>query len=110
MELLFVGFGLVMGMLGSVRQILAGGIDPFADAWISLGMVLSLVLGLGSLLVPTFTGMKSPLTIPGVAAPHETGRRAVLYAVLIAALASAFVFEELGRPRTGHSSARPPRP
>jgi uncharacterized protein involved in response to NO len=101
MELLFVGFGLVMGLLGSVRQILAGGIDPTADRWISLGMVLSLVLGVGSLLVPTFTMMKSPLTIPGVAAAHETGRRALLYAVLIAALASAFAFEELGRPRTG---------
>jgi uncharacterized protein involved in response to NO len=101
MELLFVGFGLVMGMLGSARQMVGGGIDGVADAWISLGMVLSLVLGLGSLLVPTFTGMKSPLTIPGIAAPHESGRRALLYAVLIAALASAFAFEELGRPRTG---------
>jgi uncharacterized protein involved in response to NO len=84
-----------------VRQILAGGIDPFADSWISLGMILSLVLGLGGLLVPTFTMMKAPLVIPGVAGPHESGRRALLYGVLIAALASAFVAEEFRQPRFG---------
>ena len=32
---------------------------------ISLGMVLSLVLGLGGLLVPTFSGMAPPLVVPG---------------------------------------------
>lgn len=101
MELMFVGFGLLMGLLGGVREIVAGGIDPFAATWISLGMVLSLVLGLGSLLVPTFTMMKSPLEIPGIAAAHEAGRRAALYGVLIAALAIAFVAEEIGQPRAG---------
>jgi uncharacterized protein involved in response to NO len=101
MELLFVGFGLATGLVGAVRLAAAGGIDPFASRMLSLGMVLSLVLGLGGLLVPTFTGMRAPLVIPGVAGAHERRGRLPLYLLLILGLASAFVLEALGRPDAG---------
>ena len=73
----------------------------FAQRLVSLGMVLSLVLGVGSLLVPTFTGMRNPLVIPGVAGAHERRGRLALYATLIAAFALAFVAELAGHARLG---------
>src|SRR5262245_30666710 len=101
MELLFVGLGLVFGLSGALMQLSTSGLDPFAGRLISLGMVLSLVLGLGGLLVPTFTGMRSPLAIPGIAGPHERRGRAVLYIVLVGALACAFALEAAGLGRAG---------
>ncbi len=101
MELVFVGFGLACGLAGGVRQLWAGAGDPLASRLVSLGMVLSLVLGLGSLLVPTFTQMRSPLVIPGVAGAHERRGRALLYAGLMAAFAGAFVAEAAGHARIG---------
>jgi uncharacterized protein involved in response to NO len=102
-EFAFVGFGLVLGMLGGV--VLAAealGATPtlpprFADHLISLGMVLSLVIGVGSLLVPTFAGLRQPLAIPGVAGPHERRGRRTLYAAVIATFLLAFVAEGTGR-------------
>jgi uncharacterized protein involved in response to NO len=70
LELMFVGFGLLLGLAGGT-VLLAGalgaqlGVPRFGERLVSLGMVLSLVLGVGGLLVPTFTGMRNPLVIPG---------------------------------------------
>jgi uncharacterized protein involved in response to NO len=100
-ELMFVGLGLVLGLTGALMQIVAGEVRPFPGRMISLGMVLSLVLGLGGLLVPTFTGMRAPLEIPGVARPHERAGRVLFYLGLMAALVGAFVLEAAGQPRLG---------
>lgn len=106
LELMFVGFGLLLGLAGGLAQLAdaAGrGMAPprFGERLISLGMVLSLVLGVGGLLVPTFTGMRNPLVIPGVAGAHERRGRLAFYAALIAAFALAFVAELAGQPRAG---------
>jgi uncharacterized protein involved in response to NO len=101
-EFLFVGFGMLMAMAGSGLRLaaeLGGGPElpaRFAERLLSLGMVLSLVLGVGSLLVPTFAGLRDPLAIPGVAGPHERRGRRPLYLVFIGALASAFALELAG--------------
>jgi uncharacterized protein involved in response to NO len=106
-EFLFVAFALAAGMLGAMLRLgLALGTDPslparFAERLTSLGMVLPLVLGLGSLLVPTFTGMRDPLAIPFVAAPHERRGRRGLYAMLVAAFALGFAAELAGHPVLG---------
>jgi hypothetical protein len=100
-EVIFVGFGLLLGLIGAFRQVLTGQAEVLAGRLLSLGLVLSLVLGLGGLLVPAFTGMPAPLAIPGLSGAHERPRRLALYAVVIAALAAAFVAETLGRDPLG---------
>ena len=106
LELVFVGFGLASGLAGAVIQCgFATGLPlpwpRFGERLISLGMILSLVLGVGGLLVPTFTGMRDPLVIPGVARAHERRSRLVLYLSLVAVFALAFVAELAGSPRLG---------
>ena len=64
-------------------------------------MVLSLVLGVGGLLVPTFTAMKQPLVIPGLARPHERAPRRALHSTIAIMLIAALVLEALGRQRAG---------
>lgn len=106
-EFAFVGFGLLLGLAGGLLQLaMAAGLatEPaprFAERLISLGMLLSLVLGVGGLLVPVFAGMRDPLVIPHVAGPHERRGRRVLYAILLGVLALAFAAEALGRPGLG---------
>jgi uncharacterized protein involved in response to NO len=106
-EFLFAGWALLCGLAGGALQIaLALGVTlplppRFPERLISLGMVLSLVLGLGALLVPTFAGMRAPLALP-FAAPHARGgARRALYVALIAALAGAFALEAAGHARSG---------
>jgi uncharacterized protein involved in response to NO len=106
LELAFVGFGLCLGLAGGLWQLAAasGWPEPaprFGERLVSLGMVLSLVLGVGGLLVPVFAGMREPLAIPGIAAAHERRGRAALYGTLIAAFALAFAVELLGWARLG---------
>lgn len=106
LEMVFVAFGLLLGLAGGLMQLAeaAGVPEPvprFGDRLISLGMVLSLVLGVGGLLVPVFAGMRDPLLIPGVAGPHERRGRRALYGALIAAFALAFVSELAGLARLG---------
>ena len=106
LELMFVGFGLLLGFAGGLVQLADAAGTPltaprFGERLVSLGMVLSLVLGVGGLLVPTFTGMRDPLVIPGVAGAHERRGRLALYATLIAAFALAFVIERAGHARAG---------
>jgi uncharacterized protein involved in response to NO len=103
----FVAFGLALGALGGALRWAesSGGafVLParFAERLLSLGMVLSLVVGVGSLLVPTFAGIRDPLVIPAIAKPHERGGRRVLYAMAMAGLALAFVIEALGHATLG---------
>jgi hypothetical protein len=106
LELMFVGFGLLLGLAGGAIQLADALGFPlsaprFGERMVSLGMVLSLVLGVGGLLVPTFTGMRNPLLIPGVAGAHERRGRLALYVVFIAAFALAFVAELAGHARMG---------
>lgn len=106
LELMFVGFGLLLGLAGGLVQLaeatgFQGTVPRFGERLVSLGMVLSLVLGVGGLLVPTFTGMRNPLVIPGVAGAHERRGRLAFYAALIATFALAFVAELAGQARAG---------
>ena len=105
-ELVFVGFGLLLGLAGGAVQLgeaagAAFGPPRFGERLVSLGMVLSLVLGVGSLLVPTFAGLPRPLEIPGIAGAHERPGRLALYLTLIAMFALAFAAELLAAPRAG---------
>lgn len=106
-EFLFVALGLALGAIGSALRLAAElGAGPelparFAERLLSLGMVLSLVLGVGSLLVPTFAGLRDPLAIPGLAGPHERRGRRPLYLGLMAALLLAFGLELAGLARAG---------
>ncbi|HEV8479262.1 MAG TPA: NnrS family protein [Candidatus Eisenbacteria bacterium] len=96
-ELMFVGFGLLLGAMGGVWQLVGGVENPLPGRLVSLGMVLSLVLGLGSLLVPTFSAMAAPVSVPGMTGPPARGNRAPLYVILLGALAASFVLEARGR-------------
>jgi uncharacterized protein involved in response to NO len=101
-EFLFAALGLVLGLLGGA--LLLGGamgwwFEPqprFGIRLVSLGFVLSLVLGLGALLVPTFSGMRDPMQIPGLAGAHQRGPRFAVYLPLALVLLAAFVAEALG--------------
>jgi uncharacterized protein involved in response to NO len=106
-EFIFAALGLAFGVVAAVMMIgvAAGGwpepVPRFGVRLASLGLVLSLVLGLGSLLVPTFSGMRDPLAIPLIARPHQRAPRRALYLPLAAVLVAAFVAEALGRPALG---------
>jgi uncharacterized protein involved in response to NO len=64
-------------------------------------MLLPLVLGVGGLLVPTFSSMRQPLQIPGIAGPHERRPRRLLYVAVTATIVASFVMEALGHPASG---------
>jgi uncharacterized protein involved in response to NO len=98
-EALFIGVGLLLGLAGSAFTLLTAFGVPGEPTprlgihMISLGMVVSLVLGVGALLVPVFIGIRDPLVIPKIAKPHaRTGRR-VLYISVAALLVLSFVAE-----------------
>jgi uncharacterized protein involved in response to NO len=103
-EFLFVGLGIGFGIAGGALQSLAAlGIDSgvpeaLAARMVSLGMMLPIVLGVGSLLVPAFAGIRDPLLIPGIAKPHERRGRRALYATLAAIFASSFLLDGRGAP------------
>ena len=106
-EFLLVAMGLLLGLAGGLVSfgVSAGFFaEPsprFGLHLISMGMVLSLVLGVGGLLVPTFSSMREPLVIPGLARPHERGPRRALYSAVAAALLAALAAEASGMPRAG---------
>ncbi len=106
-EFVYVGLGLLFGLAGTAllaAEALGGarvGPPRFAAHLLSTGMVLTLVLGVGSLLVPTFIGLRAPLEIPGIARAHERGPRRVFHAVMAAALVGAFGLELAGRAMAG---------
>jgi uncharacterized protein involved in response to NO len=108
-EFVFIPLGLLLGLAGGVLQMAATlglVVEPaprLGLRLVSLGMVLSLVLGVGAILVPTFIGIKDPLVIPKVAGPHERTGRRVLYAGLAVAMVAAFLLEAAGIARAGAS-------
>ncbi len=102
-EFLFVGLGLMLGLAGGVATLADAArwrpepVPGFGLRMTSLGMVLSMVLGVGGLLVPTFTGVRQPLLISHVAGPHQRAGRRVFYGVLAALFLLAFALESLGQ-------------
>jgi uncharacterized protein involved in response to NO len=103
-EFLLVALGLAMGVAGGAlgAAVAAGWIpDPaprFALHLIARGMVIALVLGIGGLLVPTFSAMKEPLVIPGIARPGQRGPRRALYLPIAASFVAAAVYDGAGHP------------
>ncbi|HEX5031685.1 MAG TPA: NnrS family protein [Candidatus Eisenbacteria bacterium] len=101
-EFLFVLAGFLFGVVGSAWGVLVAlGIapEPAPRAPLRLlthGMMLSIVLGIGGLLVPTFSAMRQPLEIPGIARPGERRPRRFLYGTLLSFLVAAALFESLG--------------
>jgi len=108
-EFVFVVAALGFGLAGAAIQVAAAmgaWVEPsyrFGLRLVSLGLVLTLVLGVGALLVPVFLGVKDPLVIPKIARPHERPARRVLYAVLIALLAIGFVLDARGQGALGNA-------
>lgn len=107
-EFVFIGLALLFGIAGAAWQLAESLGTPLpwtaprlGERLVSLGMVLSLVLGVGTLLVPVFAQIRDPLVIPGIARPHERGGRRVLYGVVIAALVGAFALEAAGLAQAG---------
>jgi uncharacterized protein involved in response to NO len=103
-EFLFVVLGFAFAAAGAVIGMGMGAgwweepAPRFALHLFTRGMMISIVLGLGGLLVPTFSAMREPLVIPGVARPGQRGPRRALYIPLAAVLIAAMVVEALGRP------------
>ena len=101
-EFVFVPLGLALGLAGAAVQLAAAAgwlVEPaprFGLHLMSLGMVMSFVLGFGGLLVPTFIGSKDPLVIPRIARAHERPARRILYGGLGGAIALSFVADALG--------------
>jgi len=99
-EFLLVATGLALGLAGGIVQAMAasGWAPPTAERaglrCVSLGMLPALVLGLGALLVPTFTLMKQPLDIVGVARAGQRPRRRV-FVLAIALLLVLALYGEL---------------
>ncbi|NOT34131.1 MAG: NnrS family protein [Candidatus Eisenbacteria bacterium] len=106
-EFLFVGVGLLLGLCGAAVMIASQrlGWAPtsprLGERLHSLGMTLSIVLGVGGLLVPTFSGIREPLRVPGIAGAHERDGRRRLYVPVALALIGAFALEAIGLARTG---------
>jgi uncharacterized protein involved in response to NO len=101
-EFVFVALGLLFGIAGGILGFgaAAGWLEEpaprFALHLISRGMLVSIVLGVGGLLVPTFSGMKEPLVIPGIAGPGQRGPRRALYVPLGFALVAAAALDATG--------------
>jgi uncharacterized protein involved in response to NO len=101
-EFVFVLAGFLCGVAGSVWGLLvAVGFvpEPSPRAPLHLlthGMMLSIVLGIGGLLVPTFSAMRQPLEIPGIARPGERRPRRLLYGALVLVFLIASLLESRG--------------
>lgn len=101
-EFLLVGTGVALGLAGAVVQVLSvTGVLPMGAEragvrCVSLGMLPALVLGLGGILVPTFSMMKNPLDILGVARAGDRPRRRAFTLALAALLVFAVNAEFAG--------------
>jgi len=106
-EFSLVGMGLLLGVAGTVGSFLVSThvlVEPaprLFSRMLSLGMVLSLVLGMGGLLVPTFSVMPSPLAITGIARAGERRSRRAFVLTVATALLGALACEALQRPQLG---------
>jgi len=100
-EFVFVALGMVLGIMGSVLTLASAAgwwSEPtprFALHVLSRGMALSIVLGIGGLLVPTFSAMRDPLVIPGIARPGQRRPRRFFYAPILAAILASLACESL---------------
>ncbi|MGE5175282.1 MAG: NnrS family protein [Hyphomicrobiales bacterium] len=105
-EFVLVAFGIALAAAGSLLiagEALGLAAEPSPRLGIRLvwlGMILSSVLGVGGLLVPTFSAMREPLVIPGIARPHERAPRRRLYAGVALLLLASLALEA-----TGHAPA-----
>lgn len=101
-EFVFVLAGYSCGVAGSVWGLLVAlGVapEPATRAPLHLlthGMMLSIVLGMGGLLVPTFSAMRQPLEIPGIARPGERRPRRLLYGALVSLFLVASLLDSRG--------------
>ncbi len=106
-EFLFVALGLLLGFGGALWGIaVAAGWAPepaprFSLHLVARGLVLAIVLGVGGLLVPTFSAMKEPLVVPGIAKPGERKPRRRLYLLLAAVFLASLVAEAYGNAGLG---------
>lgn len=107
-EFVFVALALVAGLASALLRLAeAGDMAPalpprFTGRLFSLGMVLPLVLGLGSLLVPAFAGFRDPLVIRGVDGPDARRGRRMLYLLTASMLAGAFAADLAGHRQLGY--------
>lgn len=106
-EFLLVGLGVILGIAGGALQALAAAgvlAEPaprFGLRLVARGMMPALVLGLGGLLVPTFSMMKDPLAIAGIARAGQRGPRRAFVLAIGALLVGALALEAGGRPQAG---------
>lgn len=105
-EFVFVALGLFLGIAGGIFNLgtaVGWWIEPAPRYGIHLlvrGMMLSIVLGVGGLLVPTFSAMRDPLAIPGIARPGQRGPRRALYLPVALMFLAAVLLDA-----TGHDAA-----
>jgi len=106
-EIVFAPFGLLLGIAGAALQLATAAawlVEPgprFGIRLMSLGMVLAMVLGFGTLLVPVFLEIKDPLVIPKIARPHERPARRAIYLALAISLVLTFVADGAGAAAVG---------
>ncbi|HET7224913.1 MAG TPA: NnrS family protein [Candidatus Eisenbacteria bacterium] len=100
-EAIFIITALLLGLLGGALM-LAGALRP-ATGWeiagrrvVALGEVLTLVVGVGTILVPTFTGARQQLVMSLRKPDYE--RRDVLYPIAALMLAGALALDGVGHP------------
>jgi uncharacterized protein involved in response to NO len=102
-ELIFIVTALLLGLAGAI--VLLAGARTNDGARLALGTrllaqgeVLTLVVGVGSILVPTFLGHRTAGMVSQVARPGWRGQLG-FYAMIAAALAGSFALEVNGMPR-----------
>jgi uncharacterized protein involved in response to NO len=106
-EFVHIGGAMALGLTGGALQLLAA-LGVLGAQWatlgvraISLGMVLALVLGVGSVLVPSLIGVRDPLVIPGIALPGHRARRRAFHAAMLGLIVAALAAEVAGWPAIG---------
>lgn len=106
-EFLFVVLGLAFGYVGGLILLLSSlgvGAEPvpgFGRRLISLGMVLTLVIGIGGMLVPGFLGIRENVIMPRTNDRAERFGRRGLYIILGSILILAFLTEAAGQEAFG---------
>jgi uncharacterized protein involved in response to NO len=99
-ELIFIVTALLLGLCGGAVLVsgalrASGALVAFGLRLVSLGGVLTLVVGVGSILVPTFLGHRTPNVVATISKPGWRGQ-AEFYAVVVLLLAGSFVLETAG--------------
>lgn len=106
-EFLFVALGILFGYGGALWGLAtAAGWAPepaprFPLHLIERGLILCIVLGVGGLLVPTFTAMKDPMVVVGVAKPGQRGPRRRAYVPIGLLFLASLAAEGYGHPALG---------